>query len=334
MLDRAYKKLSMDELVDRIIPDTDTLILFHRHPDADAIGSTLALRLLLKAQGCRVSIACEDEIPERLQFLHDGKQEFAQYTRLPSDYSPIQIIAVDTASPSQLGALYQIFGDRVDLMIDHHERGEMYADGWICGKAAATGEMILDIAEALLEKGRISEIPTGVYPLLYAAISSDTGCFRYSNVTPDTHMRAARIVSHGIDTASINHLLFESKSYKVLSAEKAGFDRLRLYSGGRVAIIPFPYELKVELGLSDEHLETLVDVARSLEGVMVAVTIRQPSSDGVFRASMRSSCDLDVAKICAEFGGGGHIRAAGCTITADSIDEAVEIVAKRICECF
>ena len=95
-------------------------------------------------------------------------------------------------------------------------------------------------------------------------------------------------------------------------------------------MITFPYALKVALDLKDEHLETLVDVARSISGVKVAIAIRQPGTSGTFRASMRSNCDFDVAAVCAKFDGGGHKKAAGCTITAADADEAMNRIVHEI----
>ena len=328
-----FKKLSLAELASAIRENTDSLVLMHRHPDGDAIGSGFALRLLLQAMGCRVYCACEDELPERLAFLADEREaaEGIRYDRLPKDFAPLQIIAVDTASPGQAGALYPLYQGKISLMIDHHERGEMYADGWVEGGRAATGEMIFELSRELFRQGRISSVPLRVDMLLYAAISSDTGCFRYSNVSPDTHRIAAELLksaacSRGFDPADVNHRLFEVKSPKLLLAEKIGVERLQTFEDGRVGIVTFPLSVKKEHGLTDEHLETLVDIPRALPGVEVAVAIREVT-DGAYRVSMRSCSDIDVSLLCASFGGGGHVKAAGCSITSSQgMDDVVSQV--------
>lgn len=335
MTDATFTRLSCEEACARLRGGVDSLVLCHARPDADAIGSAFAMRALLSAMGCRAYSACADEIPERLGFLVGDLQESILAANLPNDFVPVQIISVDTASPAQLGDLREQYVDRVDLMIDHHGKGEMYADGWIDPAAAATGEMVYAIAQQLVATGRIREIPTGINRLLYAAISSDTGCFRYSNVTPETHRCAAELLRGAVDgrfdPADINHRLFEVKSEKLLLAEKLGFERLHLSSDGKVGIVDFPYDLKEKHTLKDEHLETLVDIPRGLEGVMVAAAIRQPAETGVYRISMRSSCDVDVSAVCASFGGGGHVRAAGCTITCeDGMDAVVGQVAEAL----
>ncbi len=324
----GYQHLTMEETAARIRCGVDSLVLFHRHPDGDAVGSGFALCRILEALGCRTRCVCDDEVPERLQFLlQDASvgpaQDSLQWAAIPTDFSPAQIIAVDTASPAQAGRLYDTLAGRIDLMIDHHGKGEMYADGWIDGDCAATGEMIYRLSRALLAEGRISAVPAGVDRLLYAAISSDTGCFRYSNAGPSTHLAAADLLRSGFDAAEINHRLFEVKSPRLLLAEKVGFERLKLFADGRIGIVDMPFALKREHDLADEHMETLVDVARGLQGVQVAVAVRQSNEDPVYRVSMRSSCGVDVSAVCAAFGGGGHVRAAGCTVTCPQGMEAV-----------
>ncbi len=306
-----------------------TVILFHTHPDADAIGSAFAMRVWLEAMGSPAYCLCADEVPERLRFLMRDLQESVLPESLPAQFANARVITVDSAAPAQLGALYDSFGERISLMIDHHGRGTPYADYLILPEAAATGEIVYDLIAA---SGK--EIPARCGELLYAAISGDTGGFRYSNVTASTHLRAAALVESGIDAARINHLLLEAKPLKLLQAEHAGLERLRLYAEGRVAVITFPFALREKMGLENEHLETLVDVARCVQGVEVAAAIRQTAPEHVYRVSMRSSVDFDVSAVCADFGGGGHVRAAGAAIrTAESIEQAetmlVEAVLRR-----
>ena len=326
-----YQKLTLTEAAARLPAGLPALILFHRHPDGDAIGAGFGLKLILEAMGCTARCVCEDEIPERLRFLTEGIQDSVLKENLPADFIPTQIISVDTASPAQAGVLYPDYEGKFDLMIDHHAKGEMYADGYIDGSASSAGELIYRLSRELVRMGRLTAIPKGVDRLLYAAVSSDTGCFRYSNASPETHRAAAALLEAGFDSADLNHRLFGVKSYKLLQAEKVGFDRLKLYADGRLGIVDMPYAVMEQYGFTDEHLGTLVDVARGLQGVQVAVAIRQPKAEGVYRVSMRSSCEVDVAAICAEFGGGGHIKAAGCTVSCEGgIDAVVEMIAEAV----
>ncbi len=321
--------LSFPDLFSHLRAPLDTLILFHRSPDADAVGSAFALRGVMEALGSRAWCVCSEELPAYLRFLMHGEQESVLPESVPSDMEPARIISVDSVTTTLLGGLYERYG-RVDLMIDHHATGDTYAEYcYIRPTAAAAGEILFDLVKALATEGSLI-ITDAMCVNLYAAISGDTGCFRYSNVTPDTHMRAAELLSGGIDSAEINHLLFDSKSMDQLRAEAAGISNLNLFADGRIAVVTFPYALKMALGLSDEHLETLIDIARSVAGCEVAVSIRQPGAEGKFRVSARSAYDYDVSALCSRFGGGGHKRAAGCTLTAANMEEAQSMIVSAI----
>ncbi len=333
MENKEYKILSLVETVDRLCEKRNTLILCHARPDCDTVGSALALKKLLITMGMKAHVICESELPHRLEFLPMGQESLLE-ANIPADFVAERVISVDTASPMQLGDLEEKYLERVEMMIDHHGKGKQYADGYIIPDFSATGEMIFALSREMLRRGAINEIPDEVDFCIYAAISSDTGCFKYSSVTPQTHMVAASLLRSGIDAAYINHRLFDCKPFIQLKAEKLGFENLTLYNDGKIGIICFTYEMKTKNGILDQYMETLIDVARSVERVEVAAAIRQPKDEGVYRCSMRSSCDIDVSAICASLGGGGHVKAAGCTIEADSMDSARDIVLSAIREAF
>ncbi len=321
---------SLDELIAALETPADTLIIFHRNPDADAVGSAFALRSVLEQLGSNTRCICSDEVPTNLQFLMNGTQASVLLDAVLSDFEPVRIISVDTASLSQMGTLSDRFGDQVDLMIDHHEGDAPYgAQSYIRSGAAATGEIIFDLIKKLASEERIT-IDEEMCIDLYAAISGDTGCFRYSNVTPKTHLRAAELVASGINCADINRRLFENKSLERLRAQSAAISNMELFADGKIAVVTFPYALKVALGLSDDDLGALVDIPRSLSGVEVALCIRQPLPEGKFRVSSRSNGEYDVSELCRRFEGGGHAKAAGCTLTAVDMGEAVRRIVSAI----
>ena len=320
-----YRDLTLRQIADKLSQPQPTVILMHVSPDGDAVGSAFALACWLREMGSPAYCLCAEEIPARLRFLMGDEQESLLLSSLPQGFEDARVVTVDVASPMQLGSLWEVFGERISLEIDHHERGTRYADGIVQG-CAATGELIYELF-ALGTK----EITKRAAELMYAALTTDTGGFRYSNTTPETHLRAARLLACGIDAANLNHLLLEVKSKEILSAEAAGYSMMQTYADGRVAIIPFDFETKKRLGLENEHLSTLVDVARKLAGVQIAVAIRQPDAQSVFRVSMRASVDFDVSAVCATFGGGGHPRAAGATLTAyKTIEQATAAVLAAI----
>lgn len=327
---RNFKQFTLDEVCDFLSAKKNTLIIFHVRPDADAIGASYALKLVLEAMGSKVFCTCESEIPARLAFLTEKYQRSARFENMDKSFEFERVITVDTASPSQLGTLQSLFIDKIDLMIDHHENGTKYADYYVRSDYAASGEIIYEIAQRLCERGDLLEIPKGAYSLIYAALSSDTGCFKYSNVSPHTHLCAAELIKSGIDAAEINHLLFDCKSEKMLAAESEGVKQLKFFNNRKIAAVLFPYEIKKRLELEDEHLETLVDVARAVDGVKIAMSVRQSTPQRSFRISLRSSCAFDVSVVAKNLSGGGHPKAAACTIEADSIEFATKLVVDEI----
>ena len=332
MIDR-FRRLTLDELCERVAQKKKTLILYHVRPDADAVGSAFALRELLRVMDIPAYCACADEIPERLAFLTDGVQGSALLDEdIKLDYE--RVISVDSAAPSQLGSLFERLRRDVDIMIDHHAKGTVYADNYIDPDAAATGEIIYGMAKRMIRLGYIDRIPERTLNCIYAGISADTGCFRYSNTTPETMRIAAEIIESGVDFSQINVLLYDNKPLVQIKAEGEAIYRLRTHGEGRISSVVFPYSLKSSLGAESEHLETLIDVARSVEGAEVSFVVKQYTEEALFNVSMRSSGDIDVAQICSRFGGGGHKRAAGCRIAAGSAESAEKMVLDEILKQF
>lgn len=326
---KHFCPISLERIAEMLCEKKKTLIIFHVRPDADAVGSAFALRELLRVMDVPVYCACADEIPERLCFLCDGVQGSSLLDEeIRLDYD--RVISVDSASPSQLGELFSRLHKNVDLMIDHHASGDVYADYYIDPDAAATGEIIYELALILKKKGRIAEIPKRTLNCIFAAISSDTGGFRFQNTTPRVLRTAALLVEEGVDIASLSSYLYDSKPLVQLRAESAAIERMRFYENGRIASVLFPFELRQKLGASAEHLDTLIDVARSVSGVEIAFVVKQNECGGACRISMRSSGGFDVSKICASFGGGGHKAAAGCTVNVDCVEDAEGLILEAL----
>lgn len=314
-----YRPLSLAAVSELLYTAQNPLIVMHRRPDGDTVGSAVALMRLLRAVGKNVRGICADKMPERLAFLTEG---LPIDTKLPEPpYTPF---AIDVASPAQLGCVADLLeeaGVSIRAMIDHHAIGRLFADHFILPDAAAAGEIVYDIAKEWQRRGYITEISAEIGRALYAALSSDTGCFRYSNVTPKTLRTAAALLEHpNVDAADINHRLFEAKSERQLRAEAFAIEHTRVSHGGRVAWTIVTQADRIALGVEEEHLETVIDMVRSRAGVEVALAIRE-NLDGTFKASMRSN-GFDVAAVATAFGGGGHIRAAGCAAPGRTAEEA------------
>ena len=322
-----FNSLSFEQLSDILLSSERPLFVMHHRPDGDTVGSTAALMYIAEALGKRPLGLCADKVPERLAFLTKGL-DFS--TTLPE--CPFTAIAVDVASLAQLGAVKELFEEKgvaFTAMLDHHAVGTPFADHLVIPEAAAAGEIVFELAETLIAHKHLSAIPAAAARALYAALSSDTGCFRYSNVTPKTMRTAAALLdNNAVDAADINHRLFEMKSKRQLRAEAFAIEHTDTTRDGKIAWVVITQKDKLALGIEEEHLETAIDMVRSREGVDIALAIRE-APDGAFRASMRSN-GFDVASVAAVFGGGGHTRAAGCTVPALSADEALEAVLGEI----
>lgn len=314
-----YKRLSAEECADRLLAIKKPLIICHVRPDGDTVGSGRALGEIFGMLGVRAEYICTDPIPRRLEFLLPADRLL---TEADGDMTPI---AIDVASVGQIGAIYDTLPS-VALTIDHHAVSTPFSDYYTVSEASSAAEALMDITDVLIDRGLISLTPELAYAL-YAAISSDSGCFCFSNVSPRTHLRAAALIGTGIDFADINHRLFHSKEEGQLRAESFVGQRIRTAEDGRVAYALIALRDMTELGVGKECFESAIDIVRSLCGAEIAFTVKEASA-GLYKVSIRST-DKSVSEIAAMFGGGGHHRAAGCSIRAASITEASDIL---LCE--
>jgi hypothetical protein len=173
-------------------------------------------------------------------------------------------------------------------MIDHHAVGTPYCDHLVDGGAAAAGEMVFRIAKRTVERGHLSELPHGVVEACFTALSSDTGCFRFSNTTARVHLAAAEMMEAypEMDTAAINHSLFDSKSLSALRAEAFAGANLETALDGKVAFLTVSALDRADFDLNEEDFETAIDVVRSLRGAIVAFTVKE-NRDGKFKADFK-----------------------------------------------
>lgn len=295
----------------------------HENPDADTIGSCFALVATLRLIGKEAYPVCSDRIPASLAFLTGGERDFSE-ADLPEGFTPAMRISVDVASPSQLG-LYQDRAAEMSIVLDHHRTHESHSRyRMIDPQSAACAEIVYRLANRLLS-GRI---PEPIASLLYAALAADTGGFRYDNTTPFTHKVAAKLIEHGANHAQICRNLFECKTKTALAAEAFAMANVRYFCGGKISYVEISNQDKKVGGFEEEDTYDVINAIRRADGVKVAIFVRE-RADGSYKISTRSACEIDVSKLCAIFGGGGHAGAAGCTVTAQEVHPAVERIIKE-----
>ena len=315
-MSNQYKRLSLSALAKLVRKKKSTLILCHQNPDPDTLGSAFALKELLECFGSSVRVACCDTPSKRFNFITGGR-DLAYHTL---DYE--RIIAVDVASPTQLGGL-GFLANSVDFTIDHHEMNTRFSDYYEDFRASNCENIYL-----LAKKMKmLKKLPTHFYECIYAGMSSDTGGFKYSNVKPETMSTACEVLKSGIDHAEINRVMFDSKTIEEIKAQRLTYEIMKLYCDNSLAIAMFTKEIKEKNGIVDGDISDAVNHVRGIEGVLVGLTLKQSSDDEKkFFLSSRSNADIDVSQVCASIGGGGHKRAAGATIRCESPDEALELV--------
>ena len=281
----------------------DILILTHRRPDGDTIGCGAALCLALRQLGKTAWVLPNED-------AHGLFTPYFEGVLAPADFVPRFVTAVDTASEGMLPESAGVWKGRIDLCIDHHGSNEHYA-GETCLDAgcAACGELLWRIFGIMGV-----EIDARIAMLLYMAIATDTGCFVYSNTTPDTHRIAASLMETGFDVQWVNKRHFRQKSLKRMRIESRLVSEMELAQEGTLVFAFVTLELIHDIGATEEDLEDISAFIGLLQGVDNAVTIRE-LKPGECKISLRTDGkSLNASDVCAKYGGGGHTAAAGCTI--------------------
>ena len=300
-------------------PEVDNvLILTHMNPDGDTIGCGTALCRVLQSLGKKARVENSQELPKKYHFLFDGIEK--------QDFEPGYIIAVDIADPSLLGDRLSVYKDDVDLCIDHHVSNKGYARKLLLGAEDAAACLTLyRVIKAM-------DIPVSI-PVatdLYTGLSTDTGCFRYSNANAECYRAAAELVELGIDNAYINTVFFETKPISHIRTMTEAMSGLKLYCNGMVSVITITTEMLGKYGASEDAGEFITALSRQIEGVKVGITLKQ-KADGHFKASVRTHEPVDASAVCALLGGGGHVRAGGCDLP-DNAEEGLNIMLSYIAQ--
>ena len=291
------------------------LILCHRNPDGDTVGSAAALCRGLRKAGRRAYVREGAAFtPRQRELLSDLLTE-ASEGLLPGF---VDVAAADMICDEGRGL-------SAYLVIDHH-----IANRVECGRklvepeAAATGEIVFRL---LAELG--ADLDAEIAKALYIAVSTDTGCFRFDNTTSETHRIAAELLRYDFGLGAVNRTYFEEKTPAAMRLQGELLAGLRLLAGDRIAAICVSRELRSRLGITEDDLEDVSSLPRSIAGVEAGITLKELPDPGGWKVSLRTSAAVDAAEVCALFGGGGHARAAGCTLygTADAV---IKLLAEAI----
>lgn len=293
----------------------DYIIISHRRPDGDTLCSGAALCSALRRAGKRAW--CFDN-PETT----DTYRPFVAPYLAPEGLSPSTIVTVDVASE---GLFPAGISTPVPLAIDHHPSNSRFAENLcLAAERSSCGELVMEIIKALC-----GSMTAGEANLLYAAVSTDTGCFQYSNTNAATLRAAAELVECGAENSALNTLLFRTMSRARMALEGRMLTGMRYFKDGRISVNIVTQAMLDECGADENDCDDLAGIAGKAKGSLISLTIREVAEGS--KVSARSKPGINVSDVCAVYGGGGHAMAAGVTLSC-GVEEALELMLRAIDE--
>ena len=306
--------VDLQTAIQRLKEKDNIVILLHQFPDGDTIGCGYSLYFALTSLGKKARVECADTIGERYGYITEGV-EF-------DDFAPEFVVAVDVADTKLLGSKAEEYPE-IDLCIDHHGSNIGYAkETYVDASAAAACEILYEVV-----RGLCGEVSPNEAAALYTGISTDTGCFKFTNTTDKTHIIAAELMKTGIDYGEINRIMFDTKSKARLLVEKEALNTIQFLCDDKVAIMTITKDMRERSGAHDSELEGITGLPRTIEGVILGITIRERNDTNICKVSVRTHEPISASDFCAQFGGGGHARASGCEIKLPK-DKTYEALAK------
>ena len=278
------------------------LILTHVRPDGDTIGCAAALCRSLRQAGKEAFVLENREATSLFTPYLEG-------LLAPEGYRPRTVVAVDMAARGLFPDNARDYLDRVDLTVDHHPSQEFFArETCLDAGRAACGELLYEIVQQL------GPVTPEMGEALYVAVSTDCGCFMYSNTTAATHRVAADLMETGFDVYPVNRRHFRTKSFKRLKLEGMLAAGMELRDNGETALVFLTLDMLAQVGAQERDIEDIAAFVGQVEGVKNGVTLRE-LRPGECKLSLRTDPgDLNASAVCALLGGGGHAAAAGATI--------------------
>lgn len=301
------------------------LVTMHRSPDGDALGSALGLALTLEHAGKQVVVYSADGVPAGLRFLPGAERVVPS---VAADARFDATVACDAGHPSRLGPdLPDPVRRGVLINLDHHATTPPFGDlNLLDTGAAAVGVLVHRVALCMG-----LPVPADAAAALFVSLLTDTGSFRYSNTDPQVLRVAADLVEWGARPAALASAIWETNSPERLALLAQVLPTLALQQGGRVAVMTVTAEAVARAGTAEETADGFVSYPRSIQGVEVAVLLREEGAG--YRVSLRAQGRVDVAAIASRFGGGGHSAAAGLTLAApreQALDTLLQAIAAAL----
>ena len=298
------------------------IILYpHMNMDGDALGSCTALCYAFRKMGIESFVYISEEIPDNLKFLNDGICTYDEDAVLDADISML----VDLSELKRIKGREEMFKTgKKSICIDHHETATPVCDlNHIEPDAAATGELAFELIKELGVDG-----DKNIANALFAAISTDTGNFQYSNTDKISHEIVAELYDWGLDSAKVSIEIYENYRLERLKLEAEAMSIVEIFGGGKAAITKVTLDMLAETGAIANEAESIVNNIRSIRGVEVAVLLKE-EEEKIIRGSIRSKEWFDAAELATALGGGGHKHASGFN-AYKTMEEAYEEVKREV----
>ncbi len=315
------KKNTLDQIASKLKEAKTVLLYPHIIMDGDTLGSSIALCIALRKIGKKAHILVEDEIPSYLLFLEQG---YCTYDQNIID-SPDISISIDCSDIERFVMRKDTFlKGKFSICLDHHRTNNYFADmNYIDEFAGATGEIVYDLIK-LLEV----ELDVTMAEAIYTAISTDTGNFQYTNTTKTTHLITADLFDVGIDLEKISVEVYQNIRHEKLKITNAVLNTIEILSDGKADIAYVTQAMLENTGARMEETEGIIETLRNIGGVEISAFLKE-SKPNEIKVGLRAKTYGDVSLIAQSFGGGGHKKAAGCTLHM-SLEEAKQKITAAI----
>lgn len=318
--------INFDELKNIVYNNNSFLLTTHVNPDADAIGSEIALNYVLKELGKKVYIVNYSETPYNLTFL-DPENVIEKFDpeKHSSLFNEVDVLAALDFNRSDRVIKMQSFFNgsaKYKICIDHHQDPEAFVDSFFTGiEYAATGHILYNF----IDQTKIVKLNRNIAIALYAAIMTDTGSFRYDRTTPEIHHLTAKLLENGADPTDIANKIYDESKFGKIKLLGMALSTISLYGNeNKIAYMVITKEVIDQTGALENDTDGFVNMCLSIENVVMGLLFLE-LNDG-FKVSFRSKGDIPVHKLAGEFGGGGHLNASGARIRDKKMSDMLPVI--------
>jgi phosphoesterase RecJ-like protein len=325
----ATEYSTVDKIIDVLKKSRTFCLSGHENPDADVVGSELAMYSLINRLGAdkKVDILNAGHPPKFLKYLkhHERVKSVKQVT---GHYDAL--IVFECSGADRMGSIID-FKSQVGTVIniDHHLHNPNFGDiNWVEPTTSSTSEMIFKIferANVILNKDEAVS--------LYTGLVADTGCFRYGNTNLQTHTIGGKLVELGVPVAHVSESLYMNRSWAAFQIWSKALANIKFYFDRRVAVLAIPEKLYAEVGATPEDTDEIVNSGLQLGSAVVSILLKEKSDPTVVKVSLRSKGDWDINQVARKFGGGGHKNASGCSVEG-TLENAERIILKEVEKLF